>query len=292
MVSTVLCRAKLLWVYTGKVKLAFSKYEGLGNDFIVLDGRAGLDADSAKRLCDRHLGVGADGVLCVEDAEGSLSMRVINSDGSVPEMCGNGLRCVALHARRTGVIREGAFAVHTDAGLHRCSVDLEHGRVAVELPAPSLRPADVALQASEPWLDHPLEVAGTSVRFTAVSIGNPHLVTFDPVPSAVQESASAVETHPLLAHGANVEFGRVTGPEAIDLKVWERGAGWTRACGTGACAAVVAAVATERMRAGAAVRVTLPGGDLDITYHGQGQPLRMVGPARHVFDGSLELGGV
>jgi diaminopimelate epimerase len=273
--------------------LRFFKYEGLGNDFVIVEAvphAPVLGTAQGVRLCDRHLGIGADGVLVVAGAETAQPMmRVINADGTHAEMCGNGIRCVALHLHHQG--RGAEFDIDTDAGVHRCRV-LAGGRsgmVEVSMPAPSLVPERVPVLADGPLIDAPFEAAGRTLRVTAISMGNPHLVSFDDVGDARGELGPALERHARTPHGANVGFAKLVGPAQIELVVFERGAGWTRACGTGACAAAVAAVETGRAKPGVAIEVRLPGGLLTIVVPGPGQRVAMTGPARRVFEGSVEL---
>jgi diaminopimelate epimerase len=275
------------------VRLPFAKYEGLGNDFLLVETQAlgglQLTTDQAIALCDRHFGVGGDGVLLV-DVE-ARSMGVINSDGSVPEMCGNGIRCAALHlARRAG---EATLEVTIDtlAGPHACVVVNRPGEesVAVRMPPPSLVPSDVPLHADAPWLDHPLRVGERVVRLTGVSFGNPHAVTFDDVGQARFDIGPAVQADPHFPEGVNVGFVSEQDGASMRLDVLERGAGWTLACGTGACAAAVAAVETGRARREEPLRIRLPGGALMVTVGAPGDTVLMQGPARLVFRGEVEL---
>lgn len=276
-----------------RVQRRFGKYQGLGNDFIVVDGRdgpLGPFRQAAQALCDRHLGVGADGVLFVDFDGERPRMGVINADGSVPEMCGNGLRCVALHLARTAGMVD-AFTVDTDAGPHRCE-QLADGRLSIEMRAASLVPAEIGIAGGAPWLDAPFVVGDETLAVTAVSMGNPHAVLFD---ERGDDAAFRGTFGPLIGgdarftHGVNVGFARCRGRRDIRLDVHERGVGWTQACGTGACAAAVAAVETGRADRGTPVAVTLPGGTLEITVGAPGRPLRMTGPAVHVFDGNVSL---
>jgi diaminopimelate epimerase len=270
--------------------LAFSKYEGLGNDFVIVDVDAwGSRPDrDAIAICDRFTGVGADGVLVV-DAR-APSMRVINADGSTSEMCGNGLRCVVLHLARRGAFTGSEVVVQTDAGPHPSVVVSTFDRgaeVEVHMRVPSLAPADLPLVASAPLVDAPF-VDG--VRFTGVSMGNPHAVTFDTVDEHARLALGPrVQADVRFPEGVNVGFVRSTDDaRTFDLDVFERGSGWTRACGTGACAAAVAAVVTGRARRHEPVVMRLPGGPLTITVGAEHEPVRMRGPARHVFDGVLD----
>jgi diaminopimelate epimerase len=273
--------------------LPFYKYEGLGNDFLIVErealGGAQLSAERAIALCDRHRGVGGDGVLIL-DVE-SPRMDVINSDGSVPEMCGNGIRCAALHlARRAG---ESALEVSIDtlAGPHACLVVNGVGAesVAVQMAPPSLMPRDIPLSSNEPWLDHPLAVGGQTLHLSGVSMGNPHAVTFDDVGEARFELGPAIQSDPHFPEGVNVGFVSELDGSSMRLDVLERGAGWTQACGTGACAAAIAAVETGRAQRQEPISVRLPGGTLMITVGAPGETVLMQGPARFVFLGETEI---
>lgn len=277
--------------------LEFEKYEGLGNDFVVVEaGLGALSPDEVRALCDRHRGVGADGVLFVERGGPRPAMRVINADGSRAEMCGNGLRCVALHLARVGAALVGeGFVVDTDAGPHACRVlelDGSRGTVEVSMRAASLVPSDVPVRAEGPLIDAEVRVGDTSLHVTAVSMGNPHAVVFDAVGAARATLGPALQDDTRFPEKANVGFARLLErgereAHAIELFVYERGAGWTEACGTGACAAVVAAVETGRVPRGEAVEVRLPGGTLSIVVGRSDERIRMTGPARHVFSGHL-----
>ena len=269
------------------MEIAFAKYEGLGNDFVVVDGIHVTPAQ-AVTICDRHLGIGADGVLIVGTDGPAPSMRVINADGSVPEMCGNGIRCVARHLRRTKKLVSSDVRIDTAAGPHRCTL-LDDGRVAVEMAVPSLDPSSVPVRADSDVIDHPFEIGDDTVHLTAVSMGNPHAVTFDDVGDRRLALGPAIQNDSRFPRRANVGFARLARDGTIDLEVYERGAGWTRACGTGACAAAVAAVETGRAARNEPITVRLPGGPLEIVVGARGEPVRMTGPARHVFDGTIEL---
>jgi diaminopimelate epimerase len=274
------------------MRLPFSKYHGIGNDFVVVEAQA-LSPAQAVRLCDRHLGIGADGVLLLSGTNGRFRMQVINADGSVPEMCGNGIRCVALHLSRTRRAPEGDFDVDTDAGVHGCRVLAtgEEGAIEVSMRAPSLVPGDVPVVGDAPMIDAELRFGARALRVTAVSMGNPHAVTFDRVGDARLELAPLVQSDARFPHGVNVGFAELIGPRRVDLFVYERGAGWTQACGTGACAAAVAAVETGRARRGEPIEVRLPGGPLTIIVGAPDERLKMTGPAVHVFDGVVDIDG-
>lgn len=287
----------------GTPRLAFSKWEGLGNDFIVIDAdtwrRAGSALDSpqearpteVRRLCDRHTGIGADGVLIIDDSGPVPSLEIWNADGSTAEMCGNGIRCAArwLSERRTSVDPTADptnVVIATPAGLHRTSVRSGTDWVAVEMRPYSLVPADLPLLATMPWLDEPIDVDGYTLRVSAVSMGNPHLVALDDVGDARLLFGPRLAADPRFPKGVNVGFARIDAG-SVYLSVFERGAGWTRACGTGACAAVAAAVELRRLERGVPTRVVLPGGELEVTVRERGSSVLMAGPARRVFTGTL-----
>ncbi len=273
----------------------FEKYEGLGNDFVVIDDPSvALERDEIVRLCDRRRGIGADGVLFVRDPSGRPAMRIVNADGSRAEMCGNGLRCVVHHLARRGLARAGdPLVVDTDAGPHDAHLhafDDASADVWVSMRAPSLAPSEVPHTLERPMRDHPVAIGGHTLHVTAVSMGNPHAVIFDEVGDARLALGPLVRGHALFPEGANVGFaslGSVAGRATIELHVFERGAGWTQACGTGACAAVVAAIETGRIRRGAPVEVRLPGGALEILVGEPSARIEKRGPSRHTFSGSF-----
>lgn len=275
------------------MRLPFYKYEGLGNDFLIVErealGGVRLSTEQAIALCDRHRGVGADGVL-VLDVD-SPRMDVINSDGSIPEMCGNGIRCAALHLARRAHEPALEVTIDTLAGPHACVVvDRPGGEsVAVQMAPPSLMPRDLPLSSDSPWLDRPLEVAGQTIRLSGVSMGNPHAVTFDEVGKARFEIGPAIQVDPHFPEGVNVGFVSEHDGSSMRLDVLERGAGWTQACGTGACAAAVAAVETGRAAREEQLSIRLPGGTLMVTVGAPGDTVLMQGPARLVFRGEVEL---
>lgn len=268
----------------------FAKYEGLGNDFVVVDlPSAGTEErrlalrGEARALCDRHRGIGADGLLLVKHGARPY-MEVVNADGSHAQMCGNGLRCVALHLHRTGAMAAPAFTVDTDAGPHLCEV-MGPALVRVAMTPASLDPARLPLRSEVPWLEQLLHLPSGNLHVTAVSMGNPHAVSFDPVGDLRLQLGPELAAAPYFPAGVNVGFAQNSGPDSMQLHVFERGAGWTQACGTGACAAAVAAVATGRAERGRPLTVHLPGGPLTIVVGAEHEPIAMTGPTRHVFDG-------
>jgi diaminopimelate epimerase len=296
--------------------LPFVKVQGLGNDFVVVDlrpGRAGAelqpaptDPAVARALCDRHFGIGADGVLAIlPGQEGDARMRVINADGSEAEMCGNGIRCVAkVLWEKDPALRQPVLQIDTGAGLLACAIDAEGDRVrtvAVQMGRPRLTRGEIPMTgpAGERVVRTSLRAGDRTFSLTAVSMGNPHAVIFvDDPDSDLRALAEAygpkLEVDPLFPRRTNVEFARVRGEE-IDLVVWERGCGITLACGTGACATVVAACLEGRARPGREVPVNLPGGTLFITVAPDSTPaqpsfagVQMRGPARTVFEAEID----
>jgi diaminopimelate epimerase len=272
--------------------MRFAKYEGLGNDFLVVDAdredASWLGPAEVQALCDRHRGVGADGVLLTGWSGGGPFMQVYNADGSRPEMCGNGIRCVALHLYRRERAGQPEIGIGTDAGEHRCRIvhAEEPGSVQVSMRAYALEPDRVPVQSSGPLVDAPVEVDGETIHLTALSLGNPHAVTFEELGARADELGPRLGADARFPSGVNVGFARLEGARIV-LRVFERGSGWTRACGTGACAAAVAAVETGRAKRGQPIEVTLPGGTLEVMVGQRNEPVRMTGPARHVFDGEL-----
>ena len=275
--------------------LPFRKLHGTANDFVYVDARGGLPADPAllaPRICDRHRGVGADGlILLLDSTQADCRMQIFNADGSTAEMCGNGIRGFAKFVLDGGLVRDNPLRVETDAGVKTVSAELDGGRVrrvAVDMGAPVWDGRAIPVDADGEVIDHPLEVGGREYRVTCVSMGNPHCVVFldDVAGLPLATLGPRFEHHPFFPRRVNTEFIRVVSPERLEMRVWERGAGETLACGTGACAAAVAAARTGR--AGRQVRVSLPGGPLDIAWLPDDH-VRMTGDAVAVFDGSIEV---
>jgi diaminopimelate epimerase len=277
--------------------MRFAKYQGIGNDFVMLaDPRDEVELTPrlVRALSDRHFGIGADGVIRVAPGvDGAdLSMDYVNSDGSIGEMCGNGIRCLALFAREEGMTDATHMQVATPAGLMTIDVG-ENGRVRVDMGAPIFDPAAIPIRWEGPEALHAkLEVEGEVVEATCLSMGNPHAVLFvdDPERAPVATLGPRLETHEAFPNRANVEFVRVVSPTRVEMRVWERGVGETLACGTGACAAAVA----SRLIGGAEAEmvVSLPGGELEIEWEGSledDKPVFMTGPAVRSFEGEVDL---
>ncbi len=276
------------------MRLAFTKMHGLGNDFVVLDGvteRLPEVAPFARRLCDRRFGIGCDQLLVVlpprrEDC--ALRMQIFNADGSEVEMCGNGIRCFARYAVDRGLAAGPEIRVETGAGVivPRLTGEL----VRVDMGRPRLAGPEIPCASEEAVvLAHPLEVAGETLRFTCVSMGNPHGVCFLPEVAGLDLArlGPAAERHPFFPKRANIEFVQVEAPDRVRVRVWERGAGETLACGTGASAVCVAGVLEGRTER--EVTVALPGGELELAWSEADDHVYMTGPAAYVFTGEIEL---
>lgn len=272
--------------------LRFEKWEGLGNDFIVIND---TDEDdelrermrrAAPRLCDRRVGIGADGILLVEPSP--LRMRVINADGSEPEMCGNGVRIVGAYVADGRGQAHSELLLVTDAGPRRLLVDRTGPRafnVAVGMGHPSFDPGDAGVSESsgEPtWLE------SSAGKGAVVSVGNPHWIFIGADPATLVAVGPALEHDPRFANRTNVEFANRIGPAAWRVDVWERGCGITQACGSGAVCTAALLVREGHEAAEEPVRIELPGGSLTITTHNDGT-VTMVGPARRVYRGELAL---
>jgi diaminopimelate epimerase len=272
----------------------FAKYEGTGNDFVMvvdLEDDRPFAPDEAAALCDRRLGVGADGLIrIVRGRDAALFMDYRNADGSTAEMCGNGVRCVAALARDAGLIDMTAFDVATRAGIHRVEL-LKDRRISVEMGTPAFPKSAIPMRgpAWETFLGEPLDIGGgLTVKASALSMGNPHLVLLvedDPDRFHVAHIGPALEHHELFPEGTNVEFAYVAS-DAIRTRVWERGSGETMACGSGACAVAVAA--NEAGLAPARTMVRFPGGDLEVERREDGEVV-LTGPAGKVFEGVVDL---
>jgi diaminopimelate epimerase len=267
--------------------ITLTKCQGTGNDFVLLDNRAGAQfsyASLARAACDRRFGVGADGLLVLlraaPDAGADVAMRIFNADGSEAEMCGNGIRCIARYiAREAGAPRE--LAVQTPSGVVRTHLTETPRMVRVDMGTPML---------AQP-LEVPFQFQGQTLRYARVSMGNPHAVIFvddalDGYP--LDELAAAVSQAAGAQSGINVELARVAAGR-IEMRVHERGVGETWACGSGACAVAAAALATNRLSS--PIEIATRGGSVDVVWNGAGQPALLTGPAEIVFETTLELAG-
>ncbi len=276
----------------------FTKMHGLGNDFIIVDNLEGLYspeemAGKAPRLCHRNFGIGGDGLVLLNRSEAAaFQMQIFKPDGSEAEMCGNAIRCLGKYVWERKLIQEEAVAFETGAGVKEVLLHIEEGSVQsvrVKMGQPVMESDRVPLEGPRrKAVNEPIKVGDRKFEFTAVSMGNPHCVIFlDAVEAFPWKTWGAeLENHSLFPRRTNVEFVEVLGPGEIRVKVWERGAGPTLACGTGACAATVAGVVTGRLREKVAVH--LPGGTLQIHWEDRGTVF-MDGPAEEVFHGEIKL---
>jgi diaminopimelate epimerase len=276
------------------MRVSFTKMQGLGNDFVVFDALARplpLSAEQVRRLADRRFGVGCDQVLLVTAPTGpgaDFGYRIFNADGGEVEQCGNGARCFARFVRDRGLTDKSEITVETLAGIIRPRLEPD-GQVTVDMGRPRFDPDALPFLAPEQALEYLLEVDGKAVRIGAVSMGNPHAVLrVEDVDSApVTTLGPRIERHPRFPRRVNAGFLQVVDRGHVRLRVYERGAGETLACGTGACAAV--AVGRRWALLDEAVDVDLPGGRLRIRWEGEGSPVWMTGPAVTVFEGTIEL---
>jgi len=273
--------------------LRFTKMQGLGNDFVVLDGvRQHVDLSPAqlRLLADRHFGVGCDQVLLVEKATGDADFRyrIFNADGGEVEQCGNGARCFMVFVRAQGLTARRELRVETEGGLINPRLEAD-GRVTVDMGVPRFAPEDVPFSGGTGAVDESLAVDGVPVRISALSMGNPHAIQVvtdvDLAPVATQ--GPLIEHHPRFPQRANAGYMQVVDRATIRLRVWERGVGETLACGTGACAAVV--VGIRRNLVDSPVRVRARGGELLIAWAGDGRPVQMTGPAVTVYEGTWNV---
>ncbi|OXM85865.1 diaminopimelate epimerase [Paenibacillus rigui] len=278
----------------------FTKMHGLGNDFIVVAGETQLPSNAselAKRLCSRFFGIGADGLVYILPSDiADFKMRIINSDGSESEQCGNAIRCVAKYIYDHGMVDASVRELTVEtigAGAQKVQLTLDHGKVTavrVDMGAPILRGTEVPTMVDqERVLNYPIEVDGVRFHFTAVSMGNPHCVIYvdDATQFDLGQWGPKLEVHPMFPRRVNVEFATVKTRDYMDMRVWERGAGPTLACGTGACATLVSSVLNGL--SDRAATVSLKGGDLFIEWSEADNHVYMTGPAEQVFEGTVSL---
>lgn len=277
-------------------ELSFFKFQGTGNDFVIIDEidkSYDLKPEEIKKICNRHFGVGADGLILAQDSHGAdFKMIFFNPDGTQAQMCGNGIRCLAKYLFDHGRTEKNRFVIETQAGFRMISLEVTEGKarsVKVNMGQPNFIAKIVpATVPTDEFINQPLTVNGRELKATILSLGNPHCVVFvdDLATFPIADIGGKVENLPIFPERVNIEFAQLVSRNEIDLKVWERGAGLTLACGTGACATLVAAVKnglSERR-----VRVNLPGGSLDIHW-AESDNVYLSGPAEQVFSGKLSL---
>ncbi|HLD09393.1 MAG TPA: diaminopimelate epimerase [Methylophilaceae bacterium] len=282
------------------MKLKFTKMHGIGNDFVVIDAisqTVALTATQIQQIADRHFGVGCDQLLLVERAtlpDADFRYRIFNADGGEVEQCGNGARCFVQFVHDKGLTQKTEIRVETASGIITLKLE-DNGQVTVNMGAPYFAPKDIPFTSDETTLVYALDVAGTQVKISALSIGNPHAVQIvdnvDTAPVALQ--GPLIESHSRFPQRVNAGFMQIVDTQHIRLRVFERGSGETLACGTGACAAVVAGIRLGLLQS--PVKVSMHGGELSITWAGDSHldrtnaPVWMTGPAVTVFEGEIEI---
>jgi len=276
------------------MQIKFTKMHGLGNDFIVIDAinqSVSLTAEQVRLLADRHFGIGCDQLLLVEPAtsgEADFRYRIYNADGGEVGQCGNGARCFMRFVNEQGLSDKSDLYVETAGGPLRLTRE-EDGQVTVNMGVPRLQPGEIPFDAAAFAPLYPLHAADHELEIAAISMGNPHAVLLvDDIDSApVAELGPIIESHPRFPERVNAGFMQVVDRQTIHVRVYERGAGETLACGSGACAAVVAGQLWERLDN--RVKVFLKGGELMVSWRGEGEPVMMTGPATTVYQGHIEL---
>ncbi len=276
------------------MKINFTKMHGLGNDFIVIDAinqAISLNEEQIRFMANRHFGIGCDQLLLVENAQSNSAdfrYRIFNADGSEVSQCGNGARCFARFVREKGLSEKKEIPVETGAGLLVLHHE-ENGDLTVNMGIPHHSPSEIPINFEQEQLLYEVEIDDNPQQFGAVSLGNPHAVLqvedIDDAP--VAQVGKQLESHPLFPERANIGFMQVISAHHLRLRVYERGAAETMACGSGACGAVV--IGIERGLLTSPVKVELPGGQLMISWQGRSQPVFMSGPATIVFDGTIEI---
>ena len=272
----------------------FTKMHGLGNDFMVVDmvtQYLQLAPEKIRRLADRHLGVGFDQLLMIEPPTNpnvDFRYRIFNADGSEVEQCGNGARCFARFVRDKKLIFKDLIKVETKAGIIELQVE-DNDDITVDMGVPRLEPETIPIQADNRQSFYTVDCDGTQQQLMAVSVGNPHAVmeVTDTTTAAVETLGPLLESHPVFPNRCNIGFMQVLNAGEINLRVYERGTGETLACGSGACAAVVAG--RLRLWLEEEVLVHLPGGSLNIRWAGEGHPVMMTGSTTRVFEGQIRL---
>ena len=276
------------------MEIKFTKMHGLGNDFVVIDAinqDIELSEEEVQLIADRHFGIGCDQLLLVEAAETDdvdFIYRIFNADGGEVEQCGNGARCFAAFVREKGLTDKDLIRVETASGVIELHVQAD-GQITVDMGVPEFSPWKIPFNADTRLDEYALDVGGQVLKIGAVSMGNPHAVTIvDNIDTAaVIELGAGIESHPLFPNRVNAGFMQIIDETHIRLRVFERGAGETLACGTGACAAVVVGCLQGHLTN--EVQVDLPGGSLQISWQGEASPVMMTGPATTVFEGKITL---
>lgn len=276
------------------MEIEFTKMHGLGNDFVVIDAinqEVDLSEGEVRLIADRHFGIGCDQLLMVESAETDdvdFIYRIFNADGGEVEQCGNGARCFAVFVREKGLTDKDQIRVETASGVIELNIRAD-GQVTVNMGIPEFSPWNIPFNADTRRKEYSLDINGEVVQIGAVSMGNPHAVTVveNVDTAAIDDLGASIENHPLFPNRVNAGFMQVIDDAHIRLRVYERGAGETLACGTGACAAMVIGYVQGYLAE--QVLVDLPGGSLQISWQGEASPVMMTGPATTVFEGKITL---
>ena len=280
------------------MKFSFTKMHGTGNDYVYVDlfqQKLENQAEVTKVVSDRHFGIGADGLICIAPSESAdCRMIMYNADGSEGAMCGNGIRCVAKYVYDHGIVRKDHMSVETKSGIKQLELTVEDGKavyVKVNMGEAVLKPSEIPVQAEgEDFIARQIEAGGKNYTVTCVSMGNPHCVVFTEGIDGIdlEKTGPLFENHPLFPDRINTEFVEVLDDHTLKMRVWERGSGETISCGTGTCAATVAAVLNGHCPRGEEIEVRIRGGALYDTYLENGEVL-MKGPATEVFQGEIEI---
>ncbi|MCI7814731.1 MAG: diaminopimelate epimerase [Lachnospiraceae bacterium] len=277
--------------------MKFTKMQGIGNDYVYVNcfqETVKNPSETAKKVSDRHFGIGADGLILIKPSEcADCEMEMYNADGSKGAMCGNGIRCVAKYVYDYGIAKKTELRVATGAGVKTLKLEVENGKVqsvTVDMGEPILDPEKIpVLSEKKQLVDEPIEIGGKQYRMTAVSMGNPHAVVYlDEIEHLpLEEIGPEFESHPCFPDRVNTEFCRVVDDQTVEMRVWERGSGETLACGTGACAVAVASILNGYTKDQVTIR--LLGGDLQIRWDRATNHVFMTGSAAVVFDGEIDL---
>tara|TARA_R110002073_G_scaffold223012_4_gene383204 strand:+ start:88 stop:915 length:828 start_codon:yes stop_codon:yes gene_type:complete len=275
------------------MKLKFTKMHGIGNDFVVIDSinqPISLNLEQLRLLANRHFGIGCDQILLVEKALGDADFRyrIFNADGGEVEQCGNGARCFVRYVHDHGITQKNEIRIETLSGLITPRLET-NGNVTVNMGIPKFEPLEIPFVAEKYALNYPLKIEDKQVQISVISMGNPHAVRIvqDIERAPVLTEGTLIECHPRFPNRVNVGYMQVISRDHIKLRVYERGAGETLACGTGACAAVVVGIRHDLL--GATVMVSTHGGELMVSWAGKNQPVWMTGPAVTVFEGEINL---
>ena len=282
--------------------MKFTKMQGIGNDYVYVNcfqETVENPSEAAKKVSDRHFGIGSDGLILIKPSEkADFEMEMYNADGSQGAMCGNGIRCVAKFAYDHGIVRKKNITVNTKSGIKYLDLDIKDGKVSsvkVNMGSPILTAKMIPVVSDkEQVINQPLDVNGTIWNITAVSMGNPHAVTYmeDVNSLDIEKVGPMFENHINFPDRINTEFVKVIDRRTLQMRVWERGSGETLACGTGACAVAVASTLNGLVDEDVPITVKLLGGDLQILWNRQENLVYMTGPATTVFEGEIDLSSI